>query len=573
MRKVFVLLSIFVPFVFLAAAASAAVATVADATMKGDIAQVRSLLAHKADVNQAQLDGTTALHWAVRQERMDLVTLLIGAGANVKAANRFGVTPLLLACVNGNASTIEALLKTGLDANAVISDLGETALMMAARTGRADAVQVLLSHGADVNGRESLKGETALMWAAAEGHASMVRLLVERGADVNAHTYFQLIIDPEPPEAGLSVGGRRNASASTRNAPVTPQEEQAFKAIQRANNPDEKLALLVSFEKQYPRSRYTGNIYQDMLRIYDQKKDLPGVHSVVAKIRPRERQLNGHAAGGMTALMLAARENSLESVQILAAAGADVNSTLQDGTTALLMAIFNTNFEVANFLLTKNADPNLADKDGKAPLFAAVEMRDWYSTDTPGPAINREEALATIKALLERGADPNARLTGRPAYRGGANRMWLTLQGGTPFYRAASSDDVTLLRLLLAYGADPTIPASDGSTPLMVATGAGYIPGNTYLPPESEALEALLLCLQLNDVNAVNSTGLTALHAAAFRGWNPAVQALVANGAKIDAKDKEGRTPLVWADGLYRGGGIAPVWHVETIALLKRLSN
>jgi ankyrin repeat protein len=316
-----------------------------------------------------------------------------------------------------------------------------------------------------------------------------------------------------------------------------------------------------------------SDVYQDMLRIYDQKKDTRSIQGVVGRIRPREKQLNAHTAGGMTALMFAARENDMESVKILTEAGADVNSVLQDGTTALLMAIFNTNFEVADYLLSKGADPNLADKDGKAPLFAAVEMRNWYGTDTPGPAINREDALGTIKVLLDHGADVNARLTGRPPYRGGANRMWLTLPGATPFYRAASSDDITLLRLLLAYGADPTITASDGSTPLMVATGAGYIPGNTYLAPENEALEAVRLCLQVNDVNAVNSAGLTALHAAAFRGWNPVVEALVKNGAKIDAKDKEGRTPLVWADGLYRGGGIAPVWHVDTVALLNKLAN
>lgn len=572
MRKAYLVSNVFVLLVFFAAAGIAAVDTVADAAMKGDIAQVRSLLAQKADVNQPQLDGTTALHWAVRQDGLEMVNLLIGAGANVKAANRFGVTPLQLACVNGNAATIEALLKAGVDANAVISELGETALMMAARTGSADAVNLLLSHGAEVNGRESSKGETALMWAAAEGHSSIVRLLVQHGADINAHTWFQLIVDPDPPEAGLSVGGRRRA-ASNKNAPVSPEEDQAFKTIQSTKSPDEKLPLLLGFEKQYPGSRFLAEVYQEMLRIYDQKNDLRGIRSALARIRPREKQLNAHAAGGMTALMLAARENSLESVRILTEAGADLNSTLQDGSTALLMAIFNTNFEVANFLLSQRADPNLADKDGKAPLFAAVEMRDWYTTDTPGPAINREDALATIKVLLDRGADPNARLTGRPPYRGGANRMWLTLQGATPFYRAASSDDVTLLRLLLAYGADPTITASDGSTPLMVATGAGYIPGNTYLEPESEALEALRLCLQVNDVNAVNSTGLTALHAAAFRGWNPAVQALVNNGAKVDAKDKDGRTPIVWADGLYRGGGIAPVWHVDTVALLKQLSK
>jgi ankyrin repeat protein len=551
---------------------AADVGTVADAAMKGDIALVRSLLQQKAEVNQSQVDGTTALHWAVRQDRLDMVNLLIEAGADVKAATRFGVTPLLLACVNGNGATIEAVLKAGVDANAVLSELGETPLMMAARTGNSDSVNVLLSHGADVNARESSMGETALMWAAAEGHASIVRMLVEHTADVNAHTRFQLIADPPPPEAGLSAGGR-NAAASLKAGPVTPEEEQSFKTIQSTNSPDEKLPLLLGFEKQYPKSKFLPDVYQDMLRIYDQKNDVRSIRRIADKVRPLEKQLARHPAGGMTSLMFAARENGLESVRILVEKGADVNSTLQDGTTALLMAIFNGHFEVANFLLSHGANPDLTDKDGKAALYAAVEMRDWWQTDTPGPEVNREDALASIKVLLEHGADPNARLKARPPYRGGANRSWLNLVGATPFYRAAASDDVNLMRLLIAYGADPSIPANDNSTPLMVATGVGYIPGNSYLVPENEALEALHLLIEVNDVNATNAAGLTALHAAAFRGWNAAVEALVSDGAKLDAKDKQGRTPIHWADGLYRGGGIAPVWHLDTVALLKQLSK
>ncbi|HSC57674.1 MAG TPA: ankyrin repeat domain-containing protein, partial [Nitrospira sp.] len=191
MRRVYVGGGVFFLWILFSAVGSGAVDTVADAAMKGDIALVRSLLQQKADVNQSQADGTTALHWAVRQDRLDLTNLLIGAGANVKAANSFGVTPLLLACVNGNAATIEALLKAGVDPKAVLSELGETPLMMAARSGNPDAVNLFLSRGVDVNARENVTGQTALMWAAAEGHSAIVRMLVEHGADVNTHTRFQ----------------------------------------------------------------------------------------------------------------------------------------------------------------------------------------------------------------------------------------------------------------------------------------------------------------------------------------------------------------------------------------------
>jgi uncharacterized protein len=566
MRRVCVIVSVF--FVLFSAAGNAAVDTVADAAMKGDIPLVQSLLQQKADVNQSQADGTTALHWAVRHDSLEMVKLLIGAGANVKAANRFGVTPLSLACLNGNAATIEALMKAGLDANAVLSDLGETPLMTAARTGNPDAVSVLIARGADVSARESSNGQTALMWAAAEGHPSIVRMLVEHGADVNAHSHFhltQLIVVSGP-------FGRPKASASSGAEPGGP-ESQFLEAIQTANSPDEKLSLLLGFEKQFPESKALPSIYEEMLRIYEQRNDLHSIGSVLERIRAREKQLDRRPAGGMTSLMFAAREDRLETVRILAENGADLNSTMADGTTALLMAILNGHFEVANFLLSRGADPNLADTDGKAPLYAAVEMRDWWPTDTPEPVVNKEVALTLIKTLLDRGANSNARLTGKPPFRGGANRTWLNEVGATPFYRAAASDDITVLRLLLAHGADPSITASDKSTPLMVASGVGFVPGSAFTWPESDGLETLRLCIGLNDVNAANAAGVTALHGAAFRGWNAAVRFLASQDAKLDVKDKQGRTPLDWADGLYRGGGIAPVVQFETVALLKQLSK
>ena len=153
----------------------------------------------------------------------------------------------------------------------------------------------------------------------------------------------------------------------------------------------------------------------------------------------------------------------------------------------------------------------------------------------------------------------------------GANRAWLSEPGATPFYRAAASGDVKMMRMLLAYGADPYITTLDNTTPLMAASGVGYLVGSSYSWPESDALEAVKLAMRLGDVNAVNNAGLTALHGAAFRGWNVAVQTLVDGGAKLDAKDKQGRTPMNWADAFYRGGGIAPVRQVQTLALFEQL--
>jgi len=273
----------------------------------------------------------------------------------------------------------------------------------------------------------------------------------------------------------------------------------------------------------------------------------------------------------VTSLMLAAREGNLDAVKVLVDAKADVNMLSGNGSTAMLMAILNGNYQVAAYLLDHGANPNLADRDGKAALYALVEMRNLDTTDTPGPIADKGEAIELTQSVLQHGADVNARLTAKPPFRGGANRSWFSEPGATPFYRAAASGDVKMMRMLLAYGADPYITSLDNTTPLMAASGVGYLVGSSYSWPEKDALEAVKLAMQLGDVNAVNNAGLTALHGAAFRGWNGAVQTLVDGGAKLDAKDKQGRTPMNWADAFYRGGGIAPVRQVQTLALFEQL--
>jgi ankyrin repeat protein len=358
---------------------------------------------------------------------------------------------------------------------------------------------------------------------------------------------------------------------------LLPETLDAFKKIESENNADAKLGLLLDFEKQFPQSKLLLDVYQYMIVIYEQKNDQPKLLAVRAKAVAfdRRQRLGGGATlqkgavttGGITALILAIREGNLESARILLAAGADVNTKMANGSSALLVAILNGHYSLAAFLLDHGADPNIADKDGKAPLYAAVEMRNYQVTDTPGPQADKAEALDLTKTLLNHGADPNARLTAKPPYRGGINRTWLPEPGATPFYRAAVSGDVTAMRLLLAYGADPYIAANDNTTPLMVAAGVGFMGRETYVWSEREALEALQLCLELGyNVNAGNATGLTALHGAAFRGWNAAVQILVNKGAKLDAKDKAGRIPLNWADGSYKNSR-----QPDTIVLIRKL--
>ena len=158
-----------------------------DAIKAGDKGAVASFIQKKADVNAADADGTTPLQWAVRQsftkDDTEIADQLIHAGADVKAANRYGVTALYLACLNGNSAMIEKLLKAGADANSTTTE-GETALMTVARSGNVEAAKVLLAHGAALETRENWHQQTALMWATAENHPDMVRELIAHGADV-----------------------------------------------------------------------------------------------------------------------------------------------------------------------------------------------------------------------------------------------------------------------------------------------------------------------------------------------------------------------------------------------------
>jgi uncharacterized protein len=522
---------------------SAVVSEIADAAMNKNISSVRSLLQRKADVNAPQVDGATALHWAVRLDDLEMADLLIGAGADVKAANRFGVTPLSLACINGNGAMIEKLLKAGADPNAALSELGETPIMMAARTGNVEAVRVLLDHGANVNAKETSRGHTALIWAASEAHPAVVKLLIEHGADVNARSI------PETPPAGRGGGGAGKAAPKGGAAPV------AQRAVPPACPP-------------------SGGPLRP-----------PPIFGVAGQAA-RTKATGG---GCISALILAARQNDPETVRILLNAGADINLTMADGTSALVVAIINAHFGLAQLLLDKGADPNVADGKGMAALYGAVDMRNVMTTDVPQAKPDTVDPLELIKAILDHGANVNARLTGKLPYRGGTNPTWQSEVGATSFLRAAYSTDIVVMRLLLAYGADPGITASDKTTPLMAAAGVGWLPSLVYTRNEN-LLEVLKLCVELgNDVNAVNDgkpnsggpSGLTALHGAAFKGLPEGVQFLVDNGAKVDAKDTgstdggargSGRTPLEWAEGVYFEGQ-PPRREEKTVALLRELMS
>jgi uncharacterized protein len=521
------------PFAF--AADPAVGSTVADAAMNGDHAKVQALLAQHADVNAPQTDGATALQWAAYREDLELAGILIAAGANPKLANRDGATALQLAAIHGSAPMIEKLLGAGADVNERGVN-GETALMFASRTGSLPAIDLLLKRGADVNAKETLRGTTALMWASEQGHADAMKLLLEHGADVSIASNT----DSKGGTAYLAptVQGRAN------------QEKNFRRIVSNAADADAAAAAF-------------------------------GV--------PKNSK-----GGGLTALVLAAREDCLDCAKLLVEAHANVNQTSHYGWTPLLTAVQNRHYKLAAYLLDHGADPNIANNGGWTPLYIAVDNRNIEGGDYPVRQPDMDH-LDFIKLLLAHGANVNARNCGTESTAGHCKgdstetrtiftMQWLYEDGATPFVRAAQSGDLALMKLLLDHGADPKIATSNGDTALMVAAGIGWVEGVTYEWSEADNLEAVKMCLSLGiDPNVVDGDGRTALHGAAHKGRNDVVRLLAEHGAKLDARDNGSRDtftgalkghqwlPIDYARGLVRVGVQSAIAHPETEALLKQL--
>jgi ankyrin repeat protein len=275
--------------------------------------------------------------------------------------------------------------------------------------------------------------------------------------------------------------------------------------------------------------------------------------------------------------MYAARQGSLDAARTLAGAGASLNAADPDGTTALVLAIINGHYDTAAFLAGKGADPNLADTAGMAALYAAVDMNtlgEVYGRPARKSS-DKQNALDVIKVLLNHGANPNAQLKSATLPRAHTPGEGTLGEGSTPLMRAARNGDAAAMRLLLDHGADPVITQKNHTTALMLAAGLGRGLGvfAKEYATDAQMLEGVQVLLERHvDVNAVNDAGQTALHFAA-QASDDIVKLLAANGAKLDAKDRQGRTPLdaaLGVGGRGRAGG-PPIVREGTAALLRQL--
>jgi uncharacterized protein len=490
---------------------------------------------------------STTLIEAVKRGDHAAVRTLARNKAEVNRAEADGTTPLHHAAQANDVELISILLKAGANAKAA-NRYGVQPLTLAATNGSGPAVDALLAAGADANATGA-GAEPVLMTAARTGSVDAVRRLLTRGANVN-------VAEPWFGETALMW------AASENHGPVVKLLVESGAAV------NAKSKVLDAPVLEFPRSG--------------------GPNSPL----PR---------GGWTALMFAAREGSIDAARALAESGADLNAVALPetdvplkpadieanakgvGTSALVYAIINSHFDLAAMLLEKGANPNVADIAGAGALWAAVDMNSiQWTQGRPAPIFkDKLDAIDVVKVLLEKGADPNARLKRAPLKRHHDAGTTLGMgNGATPLIRAARTNDVASMKLLLDHGADPFLTLPDRTNALMIAAGLGYngIRGEgirIVVPTADGAVEAVKLLLDRGmDVDSFNTAGNTALHGAVGRG-EAVVKFLASRGATLNLKNKAGFTPLDVALGQGgRGrGGRGGVVRQEIADLLRQLQG
>ncbi len=548
MKKLTRALAFIVAATMAASLNAAGPADIAAAAQAKDAAAVKKLLKDGADVNGAQGDGMTALHWAALNGDADLASMLLYAGANVGATTRIGgYTPLHLAAQVGNANVIAPLIAAGAKVTATTAT-GATALMEAAHSGNTEAVRILIENGSDPNAKEVANGQTALMFAAASDRTDVVKMLIAHGADIKATSRVEDF-------AKLKITNDVDANGVPRPQQQAPAGQPDIAGVTRPFN------------------------YNELI----------GKH------------------GGLSPLHFAARQGSIASAEALLAAGADVNQRCAgDQTTPLLVAAVNGQFDLMSYLLDKGADPNMVAENGMTPLYAVINMQWQPRSFYPQPRAylqQKTDYLTLMKKLLDKGADVNARIYRKPWYvEYNFDLLRTDESGATAFWRAAYGADVAAMKMLLSYGADPNIPTfkiatrqfgqggtrggadadpsgrqplptgGPGTPPLVLVAGAGYsegVAGNAHRYAPTGLLAAVKFLVEEvgADVNAEDEDGNTAVHNAASRGDNEMIQYLVSKGADVKKVNRRGQTTVDMANGPVQRTQPYP----ETIKLLESL--
>ena len=421
-----------------------------------------------------------------------------------------------------DAAAVRALLAQGTPVDAAQPD-GATALHWAAHRDDLPIAELLIGAGADADAANEL-GVAPLSLACVNGSAAMVRMLLAGGADPDRARPTGV--------TPLMTCARTGSRDAVRELIARGADVRARETVRG------QTALMWALAE-----RHAG---------------------VAAALIAAGADVRARSHAGFTPLAFAAQQGHVESARLLLDAGADVDESAGDGSAALLVAVESGHAGMARLLLDAGADVN-AIGAGRTALHAAAQ-----------------QARPDIAArLLAQGADPNTRLQRRlPRIAGQLGGAGVSTVGATPFWLAAKFADLDLMRMLADHGADTRLASRDGTTPLMVAAGLGWVDGEDRYgrllfdadPARRERhdLEAVELAVELGaDVRAVSASGQTAMHGAAYRGGDSIVRLLADLGARLDAADDAGLTPLSIADGLYVAGTF--VTRPSTAALLREL--
>lgn len=628
---------------------AARLAPVLDAAKRGDIESLKAELRSGADVNAAQGDGFTALHWAAKLGNRGVAEVLIAAGADIKATTRIGShMPLHVAAAAGQAGVAEALLRAGAPV-AVPTNTGARSIHFAAASGDPETVRVLASHGADVNAVEPNWGQTPLMFAAATGRTAAVETLMEKGADP-AITAAVLDVAARA-EQDLAARRARQARIARERGGGTAgviydereRDKRAKEAQRRARAAAAKAAAEKGRTDEGPATASTaGSGKTGSADLADLKK--PTAEEIAAE-KDEHAAAHGHPEdelarakaieeaqkrrearrrnrnrlqplryaelvgthGGLTALLLAARDGHLETALALVDSGADVNQRAEGHLTSpLMMAALNGHYDIGMGLLERGANPNLKNVSGGAPLYAAINSRWIAQPFHPQPADHLRQATSHVEfmeALLDAGADIDARLERKQWYTTyNTDQLGVNRAGATAFWRAAYALDIPAMKMLVARGADPNIPTmkvpervlrrltdltaeepeedpsglpevpygGPGVYPIHAAAGVGYglgLAANSHRhAPDAWMPTVRYLVEELGaDPAARDHNGYSVIHHAASRGDNEMILYLISRGADPLVIARSGQTTVDLANGPAQRINPFP----ETIALLE----